>query len=513
MSTGGNKKERPRTGGWTVPSPWQLLNSMSFTIGLLVILMIVSAIGVIIPQRAPDEVYLAKYGGALGRVLLGLGFSDTFRAWWYIGLWGVVVASLLVCSFNRLPYIMRSVFGKPLLYNPADFNTYALNASVKCRIPSTKALSEAASLLKKRRFRIHQGEGKPGGFSTLLAYKGGVERIGPFVTHMSIVLVLIGGILAALAGSTHDQPAYPGQSYEVPDLSYRTSIAYHADKLLKRSSEEDLLQAELGAMDWRRLPDIPEKKVMFKVRVDDFVIEYTPEGMISDYKTPATVFDPDSIMTFVIEVNKPLAYKGYYFYQSSYGYTSRSVRTVHLMVTDKEGNPVAPHVELPFRKPVGIPGTPLTVVVAGFVSDFIYDLETKTVSSRSDEHRNPAVQIEVYREGEKRFDQWLMIRGMGVHSSKDEDYDFKIMSYDPDMYTVLEVRTHPFINVIWTGFALTAIGVCLSFYVTQRRVWVGVRDDGEDACELFLAAASRKDRESFKRSFAILVKEIKGRTR
>jgi cytochrome c biogenesis protein ResB len=68
-------------------------------------------------------------------------------------------------------------------------------------------------------------------------------------------------------------------------------------------------------------------------------------------------------------------------------------------------------------------------------------------------------------------------------------------------------------NVIWTGFAMTAIGVCLSFYVTQRRIWVGVSDDGGAACEMFLAAASRKDRESFRRSFEALVKEIRRRAR
>ena len=63
-----------------------------------------------------------------------------------------------------------------------------------------------------------------------------------------------------------------------------------------------------------------------------------------------------------------------------------------------------------------------------------------------------------------------------------------------------------------SGFALMAIGVCLSFYVTQRRIWAGVSPKGDTGCEVLLAGASRKDRESFKRSFDMLVKDIKGRT-
>jgi cytochrome c biogenesis protein ResB len=269
----------------------------------------------------------------------------------------------------------------------------------------------------------------------------------------------------------------------------------------------------MGMMDWRRLPDIPEKKVAFKVRVEEFKIERTPDGRIADYITTATVFDPDSVRTFVIEVNKPLVHKGYHFYQSSYGYASRTVDVVRLMVTDKEGNPVAAHVDLPFNVPVDIPGTPLTVVATDFVADFVYDIETRTATSRSDEHRNPAVQIEVYRDGTRQFGQWLMLQGMSTHSSKDEEYDFSIMGYDPDMYTVLETRTHPVMNVIWAGFALTAIGVCLSFYFTQRRIWVGVGGGDTGACNVFVAASSRKDRESFKLSFDSLVKQIKERTR
>jgi cytochrome c biogenesis protein len=505
---GGERGRAP--GHWSVPSPWFLLNSMGFTIGLLVILVIASAVGVIVPQGAPGQVYLQKYGAILGRLVTLLGVDHLFRVWWYVALWAIVVAGLLVCSFNRLPLIVRLAFGRPILANPADFKTYAMTESLRCAAPPERAMSAAKTLLKRRGFRLHDGGRSAGGMLALLAHKGGIERFGPFVTHMSIVVVLAGGMLDSIVSSTHDQPAYGGETFEVPDLSFKESPGFQLDRLLGRTTEDEQLHQEMELMDWRRLPDVPEKKISFTVRVDSFRIETTPEGGVADYKTTATVFDPDSLFTFVIEVNKPLVHKGYHFYQSSYGYSSRSVEDVRLLVTDKSGAPVGGVITLPFSVPVEVPGTGVTVVATGFAADFVYDIETKTGSSRSNEHRNPAVKIEVYRDGVRQFDQWLMFREMGAHASKDDTYDFRIVGYDPDMYTVLEVRTHPLMAVVWTGFGMGIVGVFLSFYVTQRRVWVGVLEATGGASEVFMAAASRRGRRGFSAELKAMAEELRG---
>ncbi len=511
MVRGTAKRREAAPGYWRVPSPWLLLNSMGFTISLLVTLVIVSVIGVMVPQGAPESAYSAKYGALFGRLIVVLGFDHIFRVWWYVTLWGVVVAGLLVCSFNRLPFIVRSAFGKTFLRSPSDFKTYRLNAELGASSPAVEAMSEVKSALKRRGFRLHECPTSGNTMRPAFARKGGLERFGPFVTHISIVVILLGGMLGSILASRHNQPATGGQTFEVPDLSHRASLRFHAKRLLGRVSELDLLRDEMAYMDWRALPEIPEKKVLFKVRVDDFEIERTPEGRIADYKTTATVLDPDSLFTKVIEVNEPLVYEGYYFYQSSYGYSSRTVELVGLVVTDKTGASVTGRIDLPPSTPVGIPGTELTVEVTDFIADFIYDIETKTAKSRSEEHRNPAVKIVVYRDGVRQFDQWLMFRSMESHSSKDEEYDFRIVGYDPTVYTVLEARTHPVIDVVWTGFGLGVVGIFLSFYVTQRRVWIGVVEGKDNSSEVLLAAASHKGREAFRKEFEEIVEGLRGR--
>jgi cytochrome c biogenesis protein len=491
------------------PSLLRLLNSMGFAIVLLLVLVVVSALGVILPQRAPHDVYMQKYGLFLGRIVVALGFNDVFRVWWYVALWAVVVGCLLTCSITRLPKHIRAAFGKTLISDPNELSAFALCARLSVRSSAEDGIREARALFKRKGFKWHEGDVASGGEPrAALAHRGGLERLGPFVTHISVVIVLFGGFLSSIVSTNHHQPAYGGQIFEVPDFSYKKSLGYHASRIFRHLSEEALAREEMEGMDWRALPDIPERDVAFKVRVDDFRIETTPEGRITDYKTTATVLDPDSLFNFVIEVNKPLVYKGYYFYQSSYGYSSRSIKSVRLGVTAAGGQGTE-EVDLPFREPALIPGTDVTVVVTDFVSDFVYDIETKTAASRSEEHRNPAVKIEVYRDGVKQFDQWLLMRSMGAHASKDREYSFEMLGYDPDLYTVLEVRTHPVMGVIWTGCGVMVVGVFLSFYVTQRRVWIAARPEPGGGAEMFLAAATRKDKESFRRDFYGIVRTLK----
>jgi cytochrome c biogenesis protein ResB len=61
-------------------------------------------------------------------------------------------------------------------------------------------------------------------------------------------------------------------------------------------------------------------EIPFSIRLKDFKIIYTDNGgRIKDYISEVEVVRDDKVVkTFEIEVNKPLHYGGYYFYQSSY---------------------------------------------------------------------------------------------------------------------------------------------------------------------------------------------------
>jgi cytochrome c biogenesis protein len=216
--------------------------------------------------------------------------------------------------------------------------------------------------------------------------------------------------------------------------------------------------------------DVPEST--FRVRVDDFTIETTPEGQVKDYKSVLTVLDPDSVLTKTIEVNHPLVYKGIDFYQSSYGQESGRVRAALLQIQGGGPEPVEQSLEVLWGTRQPVPGTNLAVEIRGFVPDFVMDLNTGEVTTRSREARNPAVRIAVYEGEHLLYDEWVFAASRGMHPSMGRPYNFRLLDFAPQLYTGLQISHNPALPLVYIGFLAMSFGLFLSFYLSHRRLWV-----------------------------------------
>ena len=130
------------------------------------------------------------------------------------------------------------------------------------------------------------------------------------------------------------------------------------------------------------------KNRSFLLRCDWFDIEKSDEGKIKDYRTKLAVLNPDSslILEKVIEVNSPLSYKGIRFYQTSYGKEASRFSNVRVKIEGKELDSGGLTGSFQFDKPVTLPNSNITVHIKKFVSDFLFDMKNKQVSSRSRQH-------------------------------------------------------------------------------------------------------------------------------
>jgi cytochrome c biogenesis protein len=77
----------------------------------------------------------------------------------------------------------------------------------------------------------------------------------------------------------------------------------------------------------------------------------------------------------------------------------------------------------------------------------------------------------------------------------------------PRYATGLMARTSPGSGAIWIGFAVTTLGLLLSFYITHRRLWVVV-----DARAITLAGISSGNRASFERELTTIAGALSGLT-
>lgn len=87
----------------------QQLALMRTAIALLGLAAVASMVGTWLPQGLAIQDYVAEWGVFWGQVVWYAGLTDVFRAWWYLGLWGVLLVSVLVCVWRNRTLVYRTL--------------------------------------------------------------------------------------------------------------------------------------------------------------------------------------------------------------------------------------------------------------------------------------------------------------------------------------------------------------------------------------------------------------------
>ena len=176
----------------------------------------------------------------------------------------------------------------------------------------SEAFSATAEVLKKRHYRVLTCEADGAIFADQFRF----ARFGTYVSHLSLILILIGAVIGNFWGFSDD----------------------HVE--IAKGATYDVRQGQ-----------------NFSVRSDDFQVEYYPNKAPKDFKTiskettttngpipkdfrsDVTVIENGKeVLKKTIRVNDPLSYKGVNFYLSDFFYTAKASGTV--TATDSEGKPV-----------------------------------------------------------------------------------------------------------------------------------------------------------------------------
>jgi cytochrome c biogenesis protein len=195
------------------------------------------------------------------------------------------------------------------------------------------------------------------------------------------------------------------------------------------------------------------------------------------------------VLTKVIKVNHPLIYKGVGFYQASYGEEPDRIKEARIYLI--EGGSFSAAIDMPFRETRDVPGTDLQIRVTDYVPDFVKDLATGEVRSRSPEPKLPAIRLEITRQGKVVDSGWL-IMGMEAHSARGELARFHFADYYPLLYTGIDIAKNPGVSLMFTGFGVACIGLSLSFFVSFRRIWVRISEERPGRSEVRIAGVSSK---------------------
>jgi cytochrome c biogenesis protein len=434
---------------------WDYLASVKLAVVLLIILAATSIIGTLIPQNATYDEYIRQYGTAFTGLISALDLFDMYHSWWFVLILALFTLNLIVCSAKRLaPAIDQIKNPKKILTE--EFGKSLALADIIKKKGSVEAWKETVKgYLEKKYGSVCEEKIEDRHY--LYLEKGKYSRLGVYITHLSIILILIGGLIGAFFG-------FRG-FVNIPEGAV-------ADAVFMRGGK-------------------PPYKLDFNVRLDKFSLAYYPNGMVKEYRSDVTIVEngKEVIKDYLI-VNRPLSYKNVTFYQSSYGATDRRA-SVRVFVTAGKNAGKSYEMELE-EKLKQIPNSNDAVQINEHHPDL--------------QNSGPAMILHLDEDGEHKTLPVLK-NFPSYNANQQGKYFFTYLDYSESYYTGLQATKDPGVWVVWTGCTIMMIGFYYSFFVIRKRIWSRIYQDGD---KVIIAIAGHSVRSRiFEEEFAGILEDLK----
>lgn len=430
---------------------WGFFASVRLTIILLLSLAATSIIGTFIPQNKQPMEYLQAFGEFGFRLLSALDFFDMYRSWWFRLLIILLVLNIIVCSIERLASIRKILFVKKPKFRPARFEK-ARNRTTFDDDRDPQALETLFMALLKRKF-THTRRETTDSRVFLFAEKWRWTRIGVYVVHLSIVILLLGSLIGSIFG-------FEG-FVNIPENETVESI------FLRQSGQPYPLP--------------------FAIRCDDFDVSFYDNGAPREFRSSLTILeDGQAVLRKDIIVNDPLRYRGINLFQSSYGKMApedghdhvEPPEEVELRVTDKAtGRSFSRTAAI--GESFDLPDDAGTVSIAGF----------QEAMQMGGQNLGPGLILELVSADGAATQVILPLHFPNFDKMRGGKFFFSVLgqkqrTFKPGekserYYTGLQVTRDPGVPIVYTGFVGMIIGFIITFFMSHQSVCVELTPRGD----------------------------------
>jgi len=292
------------------------LASVRLAIVVLVLLLAALILGTLVPQESEPLPREGIYGGAGAWLRALLSIHDIYHSWWFILLLTVLGINIILCSITRA---RRGARGWGVLLIHLSIVGILVGALMTARFAQRgyMSLDEGSS---QDYFTTGQGDRKLGFNLKLDKFllewnEEPHHRISASVADRGIVKEF-----DAVAGKR-----YPisGSDYSLEIMHYIPD--FYLDEEMRAGSRTDYpnnpaLRVKISQGDEVEERWLFSKFPAFEIAKDGNIrLAYTNGATIKSFKSLVEVLEGDrATLAEVIEVNRPLHYKGYSFYQASY---------------------------------------------------------------------------------------------------------------------------------------------------------------------------------------------------
>jgi cytochrome c biogenesis protein len=428
---------------------WHFLSSMRLAMVIMLALAALGVMGSLLMQMPRDVVGVPerealwldsvrpRYGGWTDP-LNTLGLFSVFNSILFRLLAAALTISLIACSIQRIPGIVRTVAHPRVDVGPAFFEHAPQHEAIVARRSAQEAAAAVTGVLGRRRYR------------TLATDDGTVHlyadrfRWAPFaglIAHLSIVVIIAGAIIGGMYG-------------------------YRNAEFMITEGQTLAVGAEPG----------------LSIQLLDFTDKYDPAtGAPIDYASTIAVYkDGTQVDNHVVRVNDPYRYDGLTFYQAFFG------PAVLVTVADAQGNVLLQSTGVPLAYSddngarygvMAIPGTG-------------YTAEVQATTGGADPDVKPGqVKFGIYTSGATSFtDAQVIDQGAATQVG-----DLTVTFERETQFTGLNVARDPGVPLIWIGSALLFVGFLIRFTVPHKRLWARISSRPSGGAVVTVATLTQKD--------------------
>lgn len=265
---------------------WQLLTNVKFALFLVGLALLAGLAGVVLPQMpgpmrgnpAARQAWLELQRqdfGAFTDLMNSLGLFDVFHTAWFNGLWVVIIIAVTVCTVSRLRPTIRGVRRPPKTVGDGYFE----RAHHRADFSHPGGVDAIEASLRKRRYHVERTK-SAGGTTYLFADRFAWSQYGTFLSHLALLMLLIGALLTKVAGFD--------RTFVIAETTPAAPVF-----------------------------DTPGPGQIF-VRVVDAVRGMDSSGNLVDYRSKVEVRRGDRTVTCTTTVNDPCSAFGYKIHQAAF---------------------------------------------------------------------------------------------------------------------------------------------------------------------------------------------------
>ncbi len=433
---------------------WRQLTSMRTALILLLLLGVASIPGSIFPQRTQSPLKVREYfdddpNGAkwLDRFYL----FDVYGSPWFSAIYLLLFISLVGCVLPRSFHYFKEIFKAP----PAAPSI--LNTMESFQV-SPASIERAEAWLRNNRFRISKTS------DSISAEKGYLRETGNLLFHLSLIVVLLGIAGSSVFGMRGEAIVNVGERFINTPTNY-----------------DNLTPGRFFSL---------ESPPTFTIRVNNFSATYDRKtSQALDYELKVTTKDSldSSEVNQIVKVNKPLTFGSTRVYLQANGYSPLVTVRDSAGIVKFEG-PVPFLPQDSNLSSIGAIKVPDMEPQIGFVSSFFPTAardEVRGGFSSFPELLDPRLLVSVWK-GDLKMDDGVPqsiyridttdMERIGLWAlSIGENYSFEVGSITLNgvvPWVNLQVVRDPGKQYALIGSILAIVGLLISLFIRQRRIWV-----------------------------------------